>query len=71
MTESSDEVRLPRRTAAEQLVDLAYALTTGELELRGDGERVTVPIADEVTLTHRNACERDRVEIQITLSWRA
>jgi hypothetical protein len=52
-------------------VDLAYALTTGELELRGDGERVAVPIADEVTLTHRNACKRDRVEVQLTLSWLA
>jgi amphi-Trp domain-containing protein len=71
VTESSDGVQLPRRAAAEHLVDLAYALTTGELELRGDGERVTVPIADEVTLTRRNACERDRVEVQLTLSWLA
>jgi amphi-Trp domain-containing protein len=64
-------VRIPRRAAAEHLVDLAYALTTGEIELSGDGERVTVPIAHEVTLSRRNARKRNRVEVQVTLSWRA
>ena len=71
MTKRNEEVRLPRRAAAELLVDLAYALTTGEIELSGDGERVTVPIADEVTLARRNARARDRVEVQLTLSWLA
>lgn len=71
MTKPSEEVRLPRRVAAEHLVDLAYALTTGEIELSGDGERVTVPIADEVTLSRTELRERDRVEVQLTLSWLA
>jgi amphi-Trp domain-containing protein len=71
VTTSSEEVRLARRAAAEQLVDLAYALTTGEIELSGDGERVIVPIADEVTLARRNAREPGRVEVQLTLSWPA
>jgi amphi-Trp domain-containing protein len=71
VTESSDEVRLPRHAAAEQLVDLAYGLTTGEVELKSEGERVGVAVADEVTLTRRHVSDVDRVEIQLTLSWPA
>src|SRR5690349_9052708 len=41
--------RLSRQQAAERLVDIAYALTAGAtLELRTRGERVNVPVADEV-----------------------
>jgi amphi-Trp domain-containing protein len=71
VSESGEGVRLARRAAAEQLVDLAYALTTGEIELGGDGERVTIPIADEVTLARRSSREPGRVEVHLTLSWRA
>jgi hypothetical protein len=71
MTKSGEEARLARRVAAEQLVDLAYALTTGEIELRSDEERVTALIADEVTLARRDARRPGRVEVQLTLSWPA
>jgi amphi-Trp domain-containing protein len=71
VTESNKEGRLSRRATAEQLVDLAYALTAGEIELSRDGERVTVQIADEVILSRTDARDRDRVEIQLTLSWPA
>jgi amphi-Trp domain-containing protein len=62
--------RLPRRRAAEHLVDLAYALTGGEtLELRRGGEQVTVAVADEVLLIRRTTSKGGRVEVAIELSW--
>jgi amphi-Trp domain-containing protein len=62
--------RLSGRRAAEHLVDIAYALTGGErLEVRHDGMRVTVPVADEVLLIRRTTSHGDRVEVAIELSW--
>jgi amphi-Trp domain-containing protein len=62
--------RVPRRRAAEHLVDIAYALTGGEtLELRHDGEQFTVAVADEVLIMRRSTSKGDRVEVSIELSW--
>ena len=70
MTHFEHVERVPRRRAAEHLVDIAYALTGGEtLELRHDGEQFTVAVADEVLLTRRSTSKGDRVEVSIELSW--
>ena len=62
--------RVSRQRAAEHLVDIAYALTGGEaLELRHDGNRVTVAVADAVLLIRRSTSKDDRVEVVIELSW--
>jgi len=58
--------RLSRQQAAERLIDLAYALTTGG-PLRLDGDRVTV--ADEVVLKREGKLNDDRVQLEIELSW--
>ena len=62
--------RVPRRRAAERLVDIAYALTGGEtLELRHDGEQVMVTVADEVLMIRRSTSKDGRVEVAFELSW--
>jgi amphi-Trp domain-containing protein len=62
--------RVPRQRAAERLVDIAYALTGGEtLELRHDGEQVTVTVADEVLMIRRSTSKDGRVEVAFELSW--
>ncbi len=62
--------RLPRRRAAEHLVDIAYALTGGEtLELRHDGKQFRIAGADEVLMIRRSTSKGDRVEVSIELSW--
>jgi amphi-Trp domain-containing protein len=59
-----------RRQAAERLVDLAYALTTGgRLELTVEGERVTLPLADELRLERNLTSKADLVELKLELSW--
>lgn len=59
-----------RRQAAERLVDLAYALTMGgRLELTIEGERVTVPLADELRLERNLRSKADHVELKLELSW--
>ena len=60
------EERLSRQQAAERLIDLAYALTTGG-PLRLDGDQVTV--ADEVVLKREGNSKDDRVRLEIELSW--
>ena len=62
--------RVPRQRAAEHLVDIAYALAGGEtLELRHDGEQVTVTVADEVLIVRRSTSKDGRVEVTFELSW--
>jgi amphi-Trp domain-containing protein len=62
--------RVPRQRAAEHLVDIAYALAGGEtLELRRDGEQVTVTVADEVLMIRRSTSKDGRVEVAFELSW--
>ena len=70
VTEFEYEERLPRQVAAERLADIAYALTGGEtLELRRAGERVSVPVADEVLLIRRSTSKDGRIEVDVWLSW--
>jgi amphi-Trp domain-containing protein len=61
------EERLSRQQAAERLIDLAYALTTGgPLKLEGDQQ---VTVADEVLLKRDGTSKGDRVLLEIELSW--
>jgi hypothetical protein len=72
MPDFRDEEHLPRGVAAERLVDIAYSLVACEtLELRHDGERVTVPIADDVLVVRRSTSNGERVEVNLQLSWSA
>jgi amphi-Trp domain-containing protein len=62
--------RVPRQRAAEHLVDIAYALAGGEtLELRHDGEQVTVTVADEVLMIRKSTSKDGRVEVAFELTW--
>jgi amphi-Trp domain-containing protein len=66
----NEKEHVSRRQAAERLVDLAYALTTGgRLELTVEGERVTVPLADELRLERNLRSKADHVELTLELSW--
>jgi amphi-Trp domain-containing protein len=66
----NENEHVSRRQAAERLVDLAYALTTGgRLELTVEGERVTVPLADELRLERNVRSKADHVELKLELSW--
>ena len=66
------EERLSRQQAAERLVDIAYALTAGAtLELRTNGARVNVPVADDVVLKRTSTADGERVDVHIQLRWRA
>jgi amphi-Trp domain-containing protein len=69
-TDFESAERVPRRRAAEHLVDVAYALTGGEtLELRHDREHVKVAVADEVLMIRRSTSKDGRVEVTFQLSW--
>jgi amphi-Trp domain-containing protein len=62
--------RVPRQRAAERLVDIAYALAGGEtLELRHDGDQVTVTVADEVLMIRKSTSKDGRVEVAFELTW--
>jgi amphi-Trp domain-containing protein len=66
----NEQEHVSRRQAAERLVDLAYALTTGgRLEFTVEGERVTVPLADELRLERNLRSKADHVELKLELSW--
>ena len=66
------EERLSRRQAAERLADIAYALTAGEtLELRADGKRLRVRVADELLLRRRGKATGDQLSVELELSWLA
>ena len=59
-----------RQKAAERLADLAYALTTGgSLELSVDGERLSVPLADDLLLERDLKADADGVALEVSLSW--
>ena len=62
--------RVTRQQAAEQLMDIAYALAAGApLEFRLDGRRVRVPLADEMLLERESHSNGHRVELELELSW--
>jgi amphi-Trp domain-containing protein len=65
-----DEERVSRQQAADRLADVAYALTSGTpLELTVNGDRVSIPIADELRLERDVKAKGDRIELQLELSW--
>ena len=66
------EEHLSRQQAAERLVDIAYALTSGgTLELRTEAERVTVPVAEVVRVRRESKSSGDHVEVAVGVSWSA
>jgi hypothetical protein len=59
-----------RLRAAEQLVDIAYALTVGgPLDLGTEGAEAGVPVPEEVRLESETRTDGDRVEIAVLVSW--
>jgi amphi-Trp domain-containing protein len=64
------EEHVSRQQAAERLVDIAYALTTGQgLELRAGAEEVTVPVAEEIMVRRESKSSGDGVEVEVRVSW--
>jgi amphi-Trp domain-containing protein len=67
-----EQEQLSRQQAAERLVDIAYALTTGgPLELTAAGRRITVPVAGELRLERELKSEGDQVQLELELTWSA
>ncbi|MGZ4400141.1 MAG: amphi-Trp domain-containing protein [Gaiellaceae bacterium] len=65
-----EEERLSRQQAAERLIDIAYALTTGgPLELSAAGRRISVPVTGELVLERELRSKGDRVELELELTW--
>jgi amphi-Trp domain-containing protein len=49
---------------------MAYALAgAGLLELTVDGQRIAVPVADELRLERELKSKGDRVEVELELTW--
>jgi amphi-Trp domain-containing protein len=49
---------------------MAYALAgAGLLELTVDGQRIAVPVADELRLERELKSKGDRVEVELELIW--
>ena len=72
MTELGKDGRLSRQQAAEQLIDIAYALTAGgPLELIEAGRRIAVPVEKELRLEQCLRSNGGRVELLLQLSWPA
>jgi len=72
VTDFNDKLtqRVTGQEAAEQLMDVAYALAAGApLELRVGGRRVSVPVADEVELERESGSNGRGVELAFVLSW--
>jgi amphi-Trp domain-containing protein len=65
-----DEEHVSRQQAAERLTDVAYALSAGQpLELTVNGDRVSVPIADDMRLTRDVKSKGDHVQLELELRW--
>ena len=62
--------RLTRQQAADRLTDIAYALAAGgSLELNVEGQRITIPISDELGLERSLKTKGDRIELALELRW--
>ena len=62
--------RVSRQKAAELLADLAYALTAGgRLELNVGGDRLSVPLADDVLLARELTAGAGEVALELVLRW--
>jgi hypothetical protein len=56
--------------AAEQLADIAYALTLGgPLDLGTEGAEAGVRVPEEVRLESETRSDGERVEIAVLVSW--
>lgn len=62
-----NDERLSPRQAAERLTDIAYALTTGGTLNLGGGQKIIVPVVDEVVL--RREAKSNEGHIRLELSW--
>ena len=72
MTELGKDGRLSRQQAAEQLIDIAYALTAGgPLEMIEAGRRMAVPVEKELRVEQCLRSNGGRVELRLQLSWPA
>ena len=72
VTRFNHDEQLSREQAAERLVDVAYALTSGgTLEISANGVRFRVPVADAVLLRRESRQDGDRVHVEVVLSWSA
>jgi amphi-Trp domain-containing protein len=72
VTDFRSDEQVSRQRAAEQLVDIAYALTVGgALELRAHGTEVKLPTPDRVILKRESRSDGDRVEVEVVLTWSA
>ena len=60
---------LSRQEAAEQLIDVAYALAAGGKLRVDDDQEVDLPIAGQVTLERQSTAGGGRTEVAIKLSW--
>jgi amphi-Trp domain-containing protein len=67
-----EEERLSRQQAAERLIDIAYALTaSGSFELNAAGQRIKVPVANELHLGRELKSKGGQVELELDLTWSA
>jgi len=72
MSDFKQEERLSRQRAAERLIDIAYGLAAGgPLELSAGGRRITVPVDDELLLERELRSTRERVTLELDISWSA
>jgi amphi-Trp domain-containing protein len=70
LIEHSSEERLRREDAAQRLRDLADELSRhNEVSFVRDGQRFTVDVPDEVTLSLEIEVGGDENEIEIELTW--
>jgi amphi-Trp domain-containing protein len=70
LLEISEKRRMSREAAAQELRKLADSLARhNALDLVRDGKKITVKVADEVTLELEAEIESDESSIEIEISW--
>ena len=70
LIEHSSEERLSREDAAQRLRDLADELSRhNEVSFVREGQKFTVDVPDEVTLSYEVEVGGDENEIEIELTW--
>jgi amphi-Trp domain-containing protein len=68
--EPTDRLRVSPQQAAERLTDIAYALVAGgTLQLTVGGERLTVPLGDELRMQDDLTSDGGHVRLELQLSW--
>jgi hypothetical protein len=56
---------------AAQMRSCAAARPLNTLDLRIDGERVNLPVADDVRLKRESKANGGRIQVEVVLSWSA